>query len=177
MTRSNRRRGTTLVELCIVMALVAIVGTSIASFSVMISSYTGRLSTDRDVKDGLTYIDLALDVWVSTMDSAGATLSVSNSGSGVLTATVKEGETAKSYTLQLTDDGFVVGTLPGDRSLKYAVTGIKSLSFLVQSKGDNAADGRVLVTCRVTHEKPFSSDGLSDTTTLMRTTRVGEVLP
>lgn len=174
MTRSNRRRGTTLVELCIVMALVAIVGTSIASFSVMISSYTGRLSTDRDVKDGLTYIDLALDVWVSTMDSAGADLTASG---GVLTATVTEGETTKTYTLTLTADGFVEGTLPGGRSLKYAVSGIKSLSFSVRNKGDTATDRRVLVTCTVKHEKPFSSDGLSDTTTLMRTTRVGEVLP
>lgn len=172
MKRSNRRRGTTLVELCIVMALVAIVGTLVTSFSVLISRYTGRLSTDRDVKDGLTYIDLALDVWVSTMDSdsAGATWSVSGERNSILNAKVGENEPC---TLQL-KDGFVEGTLPDGRILKYAVTGIKSLSFKVTPK-DKETDGRVLVTCTVTHEKPFSTN--EDTTILMRTTRVGEVLP
>lgn len=170
MKRSNRRRGTTLVELCIVMALVAIVGTMVTSFSVLISRYTGRLSTDRDVKDGLTYIDLALDVWVSTMDFAGATLNVSEAEPDVLTATVTKDGSSDKYTLQL-EDGLVKGTLPDGRSLEYAVPGIKSLSFSVQSK----ADGRVLVTCTVTHEKPFSTN--EDKTILMRTTRVGEVFP
>lgn len=171
MGPDKRDRGSTLVELCVVMALVAIVGTAVVSFSVMISGYTGRMALDSQVKEGLAYVELALDVWLPSMEAEGASVEVSESG-GALTATAGD----KTYTLSL-KNGSITGSLPDGSTLSYTADGLQSLSFAIKTKAEQSSDPRLLVVCTVTHETPFSTDGLSDTTLLMRATRAGEVLP
>ena len=79
------------------------------------------------------------------------------------------------YRLRLTDDA-VVGDLPTGNRLYFEVSHLKELLFLVRTKAD-PDDGRVLIYCTVTHDKPFTADGVSDTTVLVRATRSMGGLP
>ena len=169
--RKRTRRGVTLAELCVVMALLSILSTAVISFCVMTNNYAGRLSTDRDVKEGLTFVNQALDIWVSAFDSDDYVITAD--GGELQARPVNDPE--RVYRLRLTDDA-VAGDLPTGNRLYFEVSHLKELLFLVRTKAD-PDDGRVLIYCTVTHDKPFTADGISDTTVLVRATRSMGGLP
>ncbi len=160
MARNSNRRGVTLAELCVVMALVAILSMAVVTFCVMISNHTGKMAVDREVKDGISYVDLVLDVWVSEAD--GHTITKNNDGQ--LSVTVDE----KEYYLKW-ENGYIKYMLPNNQSeQKIQCPRILSLTFSVESAENG---GTQLISCTVKHEKPFATDGASGQTVLMRATR------
>ena len=172
--RNKTRQGVTLAELCVVMALISILGTCIVSFCVMTNNYVARLSTDRDVKEGLTFVNQALDIWVSAFDSDDYVIAVDGAGAE-LQARPVDGQD-QVYRFCLTDTA-IEGELPTGNRLRFGVSHLQSLSFQVLTKPVDANDARVLIYCTVTHDKPFAANGVTDTTVLVRSTRSMGAVP
>lgn len=170
--RRGVTRGVTLVELCVVMALIAILSTTVISFSILINNYAGRMAVDRNIKEGVAQMGQALDIWLSVCDSPGYQISASPDGSS-LVATDKS-DSSKTYTLYLGEDA-IEGTLPTGNRIHFEVSGLDSLSFSLLGKAD-PADPRQLIRCTITHKKPFVANDATETTLLVRATRAGEVL-
>ena len=79
------RRGVTLVELCIVLALISVVTVMVTSFTVLARSYAYKASRENGIRLSLNAIEHAFDTWVSAFDDSdnefsveGSSLSVNN---------------------------------------------------------------------------------------------------
>lgn len=67
--RKRNTRGVTLAELCIVMAVIAIVSTMVVSFTVLMQARTRVIAADRDTVSDLGTVESALDRFIRTYDS------------------------------------------------------------------------------------------------------------
>ena len=73
---SNGKCGFTLVELCVVLALVAILGTMVVSFSVMFSEYTNGVQSEYLFLEHTSALNERLSDWVAENDTTSAEYSV-----------------------------------------------------------------------------------------------------
>lgn len=67
--RKRSTRGVTLAELCIVMAVIAIVSTMVVSFTVLMQARTRVIAADRDTVSDLGTVESALDRFIRAYDS------------------------------------------------------------------------------------------------------------
>lgn len=67
--RKRNTRGVTLAELCIVMAVIAIVSTMVVSFTVLMQARTRVIAADRDTVSDLGTVESALDRFIRAYDS------------------------------------------------------------------------------------------------------------
>ncbi len=119
--------GFTLVELCVVLALLAILTAAIASFSVLMNSYAVEASQETDFWEDTATLKSELRKWVAENDVSSNTFSVKN---GALTVTPQNGAAQSVYfsgdTLTLVGNakgGFaaidgVAFSCPNDRLIK-----------------------------------------------------------
>lgn len=149
MRQSNPRRparGTTLVELCIVMAMLAIIGTMVASFCALTSARTRQITSASQVREALSNVEQSLDIWLSKVDRNTVTLSVS----------------ADFHTLQAKD---------GETDLTpFSRTGIPAdcVNYLTfEISGTDETHPTVMLTCTVHYTPPHSTT--QQTLTLYRT--------
>ena len=79
--RSPRgRHGVTLAELCIVLALLAVVTVMVTSFCLIARSYTFKVAADTDVKLSICNIEDALRLWISSVDSRDYKITIEDGG-------------------------------------------------------------------------------------------------
>ena len=143
MERNARRRsGSTLVELSIVMAMVAIIGTMVVSFCTLTSARSRQINTDTDTREALSRVELAFDRWSSAFDASGSVFTVSDSGSSL---TVRSG--GQPYTLSLSG-GSVTGPLPDGSSVSASAACVTALHFEITEEK--------LISCTVTYTKQTS---------------------
>ena len=150
MRQSNprrRARGTTLVELCIVMAMLAIIGTMVASFCALTSARTRQITSASQVREALSNVEQSLDIWLSNVDRHTVTLSTSEDSQ---TLQAKEGETLLTPTFSRTG-------IPADC--------VNYLTFEISGGGDTSHP--VMITCTVHYTPPHSTT--QQTLTLYRT--------
>lgn len=150
MRQSNprrRARGTTLVELCIVMAMLAIIGTMVASFCALTSARTRQITSASQVREALSNVEQSLDIWLSKVDRHTVTLSTSEDSQ---TLQAKEGETLLTPTFSRTG-------IPADC--------VNYLTFEISGGGDTSHP--VMITCTVHYTPPHSTT--QQTLTLYRT--------
>ena len=74
------KRGVTLAELCIVLALLAVVTVMVTSFCLIARSYTFKVAADTDVKLSICNIEDALRLWVSSVDSKDFAITIEEGG-------------------------------------------------------------------------------------------------
>lgn len=74
--RKRSTRGVTLAELCIVMAVIAIVSTMVVSFTVLMQARTRVIAADRDTVSDLGTVESVLDRFIRAYDSDEYTLSL-----------------------------------------------------------------------------------------------------
>ena len=110
MNRKKRTtRGVTLAELCIVMAVIAIVSTMVVSFTVLMQARTSLIAADRDTIADIGSVESALDTFIRKYDSDQYTLKIVNYNVG---ETVVSNTLDEYYALQvLTSDDTVVAKL------------------------------------------------------------------
>ena len=150
MRQSNprrRARGTTLVELCIVMAMLAIIGTMVASFCALTSARTRQITSASQVREALSNVEQSLDIWLSNVDRHTVTLSTSKDSQ---TLQAKEGGTLLTPTFSRTG-------IPADC--------VNYLTFEISGGGDTSHP--VMITCTVHYTPPHSTT--QQTLTLYRT--------
>lgn len=150
MRQSNPRRparGTTLVELCIVMAMLAIIGTMVASFCALTSARTRQITSASQVREALSNVEQSLDIWLSKVDRQTVTLSTSEDSQ---TLQAKEGGNLLTPTFSRTG-------IPADC--------VDYLTFEISGGGDTSHP--VMITCTVHYTPPHSTT--QQTLTLYRT--------
>lgn len=150
MRQSNprrRARGTTLVELCIVMAMLAIIGTMVASFCALTSARTRQITSASQVREALSNVEQSLDIWLSNVDRQTVTLSTSKDSQ---TLQAKEGGTLLTPTFSRTG-------IPADC--------VDYLTFEISGGGNTSHP--VMITCTVHYTPPHSTT--QQTLTLYRT--------
>ena len=77
MNRKKRTtRGVTLAELCIVMAVIAIVSTMVVSFTVLMQARTSLIAADSDTIADIGSVESALDTFIRKYDSDPYTLKI-----------------------------------------------------------------------------------------------------
>ena len=127
--QNARKKASTLVELSIVMAMVAIIGTMVASFCALTSARSRQITTDSQVREALCNVEQALDRWVAANDTADTLISVAGDG--------------KSLQTTLKNDPFSRAGIPADC--------VDTLTFAL-SGGDNSHP--LMVTCTVHYTRP-----------------------
>lgn len=150
MRQSNprrRARGTTLVELCIVMAMLAIIGTMVASFCALTSARTRQITSASQVREALSNVEQSLDIWLSKVDRHTVTLSTSEDSQ---TLQAEEGGTLLTSTFSRTG-------IPADC--------VNYLTFEIS--GTDETHPTVMLTCTVHYTPPHSTT--QQTLTLYRT--------
>lgn len=154
MRQSNPRRparGTTLVELCIVMAMLAIIGTMVASFCALTSARTRQITSASQVREALSNVEQSLDIWLSKVDRHTVTLSTSESEERKILYATDTSENAAPIT------PFSRTGIPADC--------VNYLTFEIS--GTDETHPTVMLTCTVHYTPPHSTT--QQTLTLHRT--------
>lgn len=162
---SHGKRGVTLVEMCIVLALIMIIGTMVASFCILTNNYSHTVSSDRDAVESIAMLEDALSKWISAFDRKGYTISIS-SDNLCLTASSDSGDTEK-YIFEI-KDGKINGSLPDGRAINYSAPAIESASF------ENAETGKIIA-CNITCILKKGGDETQTPMTLLRYCRIAKI--
>ena len=188
MNRKKRTtRGVTLAELCIVMAVIAIVSTMVVSFTVLMQARTSLIAADRDTIADIGSVESALDTFIRKYDSDQYTLKIVNYNVG---ETVVSNTLDEYYALQVStsDDTVVAKLMLGfdtDEQMRTSVDSVKitegetvtsslplhmvtNLEFEIVSDSGNDS---TLVICKVTYTRTSGSEQTSETATICHAVR------
>ena len=157
------RRGVTLVELCIVLALISVVTVMVTSFTVLARSYAYKASRENGVRLSLNAIEHAFDTWVSAFDDSDNEFSVEGSA-------LKVNDNVNDTDFLVFVNGtkrFTGSTDKFDLAIDFEVENIESVSFSIE--GSNGAV--CLIKCEVTY---ILEDGVEETIAFLRATRAAK---
>lgn len=139
LSRQNaRKKASTLVELSIVMAMVAIIGTMVASFCALTSARSRQITTDSQVREALCNVEQALDRWVAAHDTNTTTISVSSGG----------------HALQASD--LAAADAPADPLTRAGIPAdcVDTLTFAFVDSETSGSDRPLTVRCTVSYTRP-----------------------
>ena len=115
--KAEYKKGITLAEMCVVIALVAIIATMVTSFSISVSWRTQLSAARLELAAELDSLETFTGGWLGQMKLQNAALTVQENG-------VKAGEWTLTF-----DDGVLNGTLPNENSFSFATVCIKEMEF------------------------------------------------
>lgn len=163
--KRTHRAGVSIAEMCIVLALLAIVGTLVVSFSAMVSARASAATTRLNAADDLKVSQVVLENWVDQMTALDAQFTVGETG---LSATVG----TETYTVSLLPDT-LRAPLPDGHTLTCPISAAETFRFDQMTR----ADGNPLIFCTLTYTVK-SSNGAGHTVeeTFTVLSRVGETL-
>lgn len=143
--KGSSKKGSTLLELCIVMALISILLAIIGSFAVSVNGFTAAAKKKNDVTQDYLLCKKYIESWVSRFKEEGYSLSVVQTG---------EGEESQNHVKAVKDDyEYLVSTSVGvdgkftltleyepvgdepEREVKYVSEVLTSIKF--SNGGDN----------------------------------------
>lgn len=187
--RKRNTRGVTLAELCIVMAVIAIVSTMVVSFTVLMQARTRVIAADRDTVSDLGTVESALDRFIRTYDSDEYTIvqsdpiwtSPENPASSTTLdkytsiAVLKDGKvTAK---LKLSTDpktkevNAIVITDGNDKAeITYLLNSVTKMTFELED-GNSSGSATALVTCTVEYTSTHGTEQVTKKATLCHAVR------
>lgn len=182
--RKRNTRGVTLAELCIVMAVIAIVSTMVVSFTVLMQARTRVIAADRDTVSDLGTVESALDRFIRTYDSDEYAIvqsdpiwasdnpllptldqkyrSISVWKDEAITAKLKlsiDPETEKVNAIVITDGSDKV-------TVTYPLYSVTFVSFVIESNDTSA-----LVTCTVEYTSTHGNEQVTKKATLCHAVR------
>ncbi len=79
-------RGVTLVELCVVLALLSVLAVMVTSFTVLTHSYSRKAARENEIRISLNAVERAFDTWVMAFDDSENSFSVDPGALNVLKA-------------------------------------------------------------------------------------------
>ncbi len=160
--RIKNRRGATLAEIMVSVALVSVMIVMALSFTQFITQRTKANAANDAVLQDRQKTESVLESWVDILVSQGAVFSVDEGDTGLLIASAGEEE----YTLRFTS-GRVTATLPNDKELNLHTETVTEINFDIMKNGDD-----FLLFCTVISENAYS--GGESSCTLCVNPRVGE---
>ena len=131
MINTNRRNGFTLLELCIVLALVAIVSTIVTSFCLVIHQRSAISRARLDIVNEVNAVETFIEKWADKMSEQGAVFGKAEDGS--LVATVNNADYGASFA----NGEFKAFVPDGDKEMAFATTRIESIAFGVVSEDED----------------------------------------
>lgn len=111
--KGSSKKGSTLLELCIVMALISILLAIIGSFAVSVNGFTAAAKKKNDVTQDYLLCKKYIESWVSRFKGEGYKLSVGQSG---------EGEESQNYVKAVKDDYAYLVSASVDVDGKFTLT-------------------------------------------------------
>ncbi len=142
----TRRKGMSLAEICVVLAVISIVALMVTSFTLMVGTRSTVGATRLKVMEDLELTESVLEGWVSRMVSDGAVVTAAD---GVLSAQ----KDADTYTVTLEEQS-LTAPVPGGQALTVSLSTVTALS--VESK-HNGSDS--IYFCTLTYPDPRGGDG------------------
>jgi Tfp pilus assembly protein FimT len=137
----HEKKGATLAELCVVLAVIGIISAMVVSFSIMVSARVTVNRSKLKAEQDLVQVEAITEAWITRQTDNYATITVSE---GYLTAT--QGETADTLSFQ---ENKLSGTLPDGGEIRCNTETIRSVSFQIQEKADGSDS---LYFCTITYE-------------------------
>ena len=131
-TGFKNRKGFTLSELCIVLALVAIVSTIVISFCLIMNKRSAISRARLDIVNEVNAVETLIEKWVDKMSEQGAVFSKTEDGS--LLATVNNVD----YGVSFANGEFKASVPDGDNEIAVATTRIESIAFDLVSEDEDA---------------------------------------
>ena len=136
IAKPNAKRGSTLVELSIVMALLSIVATMIATFSALVVTYVNRNQAKYDFIEESSAIREDIANWLSEVDSSGSVITVSSG----------------NYSLEVsTGESFTFSTSSKNYTYTDSVSSITQANKSVESMKFYLSDDNSVLKCSVFH--------------------------
>lgn len=184
--RKRNTRGVTLAELCIVMAVIAIVSTMVVSFTVLMQARTRVIAADRDTVSDLGTVESALDRFIRTYDSDEYTIVQSDlistadwehpASSKTLDkytaiSVLKDGKVTAKLKLSIDPDtkevtAIVITDGAGNVTVTYPLYSVTFVSFVIDSNDTSA-----LVTATVEYTSTHGSEQVTKKATLCHAVR------
>lgn len=161
MIKRNIKKGVTLMELSIVMALLSVVVIMVVSFSSLVRNNVQAITSENDVLSDFDKVQYVFETWISTFDSEEYDFFTKDNKLYAVNKT----NTSKRYALLLTDEGILTGSVPigttGLTTVVYDGTGtLYGLDFNIRI---NSETGRILIDCRVSYIKYNVSGTIKET--------------
>ena len=162
--RIKQKRGFTLSELCIVLALVAVVATIVTSFCLVVHQRSVISSARLNIVNEVNVVETFVERWVDKMSEKGATFSIAEDGT--LTATLDGVDYEATFS-----EGVFNGAVPSDdNGMTFSTTSIDSVVFEVESK-----NGDTIFFCTATALLPqVNGDAKEEKYTFCVNSRIGE---
>lgn len=126
-------KGVTLAELCVVLAVIAIISTVVISFSLLVSQRVAVSRARLNAMNDVEQMESVVDGWVGHMDLAGAALSAGEDNTRIKARLGNGEEYILSYT-----DGALTGELPGGGAISSRTEQVTAVEFRVLSNGTDS---------------------------------------
>jgi prepilin-type N-terminal cleavage/methylation domain-containing protein len=163
-TGFKNRKGFTLSELCIVLALVAMVSTIVISFCPIMNKRSAISRARLDIVNEVNAVETLIEKWVDKMSEQGAVFGKAEDGS--LVATVNNAD----YGATFVNGEFKASVPDGDNEMTFATTRIESMAFDLVSE-----DGDTIFFCTATALlTQVNSDAKEEKYTFCVNSRIGE---
>ena len=153
--KPNFRRGMTLAEILICIAVVAIAVVMVVSFSVSMGGRTRRSNAQLEAREEVELVESVTRSWLNNVLTGGAKFEETADWTDALTATgtaPAEGEPAPQYTLRV-QYKTLTGTRPGAEDIRVRTEYVTGAAFYV---AQNESGTDTLFYCRVTYQIPMS---------------------
>lgn len=165
MFRNRKRRGVSIAEMCIVLAVLAITGTVVVTFTAMVGARSSASVARLNAAEDIEVSQIMMENWADRMAQQQAVVGVDDTG---LYATVAD----QTYRVEQ-GEGALFAQIPDGQPLSCPVNKIEEFRFQVMTR----ADGNPLIFCTVVYtvKNPAGEDRVfEDTFTVC--SRVGEVI-
>ena len=144
------KKGSSLAEMCVVLAVVSIVTLMVVSFTTMVSARGTVGAAKLKMMEDRQLTKIVLDGWLYQALAADATVTVDANGN--ISASLSEGE---PYTVLLEEDR-IVAPVPGEDPLFCPINTLTSLTFIEMSH----ENGDAIYFCTAAYELPNPSGGV-----------------
>lgn len=163
-TGSKHRKGFTLSELCIVLALVAMVSTIVISFCLIMNKRSVISRARLDIVNEVNAVETFVEQWADKMTEQGAVFGKTEDGS--LLATVNNVDYGATFV-----NGELKASVPDSANeMTFATTRIESMAFDLVSK-----DGDTIFFCTATALLPqVNGEAKEEKYTFCVNSRIGE---
>lgn len=162
--KEQQKKGFTLSEVCVVLAVVGIVSAIVTSFCIVMHHRSNMSRARLDIVNEINVVETYVERWVDKMYENGAEFSINE---GVLTATIGTVDYKATFT-----DGVFNGEVPADETMTFNTMRIESLEF---DCAENEGTGDKIFFCTATALLPqVNGEDKQEQYTFCVNSRIGE---
>lgn len=162
--KEKQKKGFTLSEVCVVLAVVGIVSAIVTSFCIVMHHRSNMSRARLDIVNEINVVETYVERWVDKMYENGAEFSINE---GVLTATIGTVDYKATFT-----DGVFNGEVPADETMTFNTMRIESLEF---DCAKNEGTGDKIFFCTATALLPqVNGEDKQEQYTFCVNSRIGE---